>query len=216
MRVGVAGRGTLDGASQSGKPGIQTDSGKSTLVYMHEYPGHPDDYFTKFRRRRRPSVLASPRAPDMWSNLPNVTRDACGVFVQTFPKELIVRRSAYLSVFHHHLRRVARARSLYFFFPSLAVLVFPSSFSYMPDITPSTPAAAQPSTPSSSSINAQFLNAVTRGDEHYTRSLLARGADVNAMDATGRSAVACVLAGERCATVRVFPPQLSCNKMMAG
>jgi hypothetical protein len=124
MRVGVAGRGTLDGASQSGKPGIQTDSGKSTLVYMHEYPGHPDDYFTKFRRRRRPSVLASPRAPDMWSNLPNVTRDACGVFVQTFPKELIVRRSAYLSVFHHHLRRVARARSLYFFFPSLAGLPF--------------------------------------------------------------------------------------------
>jgi hypothetical protein len=67
----------------------------------------------------------------------------------------------------------------------------------MPDITPSTPASAQP--PTTSSINAQFLNAVTRGDEHYARSLLARGADVNATDATGRSAVACVLAGERCA-----------------
>lgn len=77
----------------------------------------------------------------------------------------------------------------------------------MPDIAPSTPGGggAQPSLQSttSSSINAQFLNAVTRGDEQYARSLLARGADVNATDATGRSAVACVLAGERCATARV-------------
>jgi hypothetical protein len=153
-------------------------------------------------------MLASPRALDMWSNLPNVTRDACGVFVQRFPKELIVRRSAYLSVFHHHLRRVV-ALAPFIFFSPLAVLVFPSSFSYMPDISPSTPAVAQPSTTtsSSSSINAQFLNAVTRGDEHHARSLLARGADVNAMDAAGRSAVACVLAGERCAAVRVFPPR---------
>ena len=62
----------------------------------------------------------------------------------------------------------------------------------MPDIIPSTP-AAQPT----SSINGQFLNAVTRADENYARSLLARGADVNAADAVGRSAVACVVAGER-------------------
>src|SRR6267142_3470515 len=102
--------------SQSGKLGIQTDSGISTQVYRHEYPGHPDDYFSKFRPRRRPSVLASPRAPDMWSNLPDVTKDACGVFVQRFPKELIVRRSAYLSVFHHHLRRVV-ALAPFIFFP---------------------------------------------------------------------------------------------------
>ena len=39
---------------------------------------------------------------------------------------------------------------------------------------------------------------MTRGDESYARSLLARGADVNATDAVGRSAVACVIAGERC------------------
>ena len=38
---------------------------------------------------------------------------------------------------------------------------------------------------------------MTRGDESYARSLLARGADVNATDAVGRSAVACVVAGER-------------------
>jgi hypothetical protein len=70
----------------------------------------------------------------------------------------------------------------------------PSSFSCMPDIVPST-STAQPTT--ASSINAQFLSAVTRGDEHYARSLLARGADVNATDAVGRSTVACVVAGER-------------------
>jgi hypothetical protein len=74
----------------------------------------------------------------------------------------------------------------------------------MPDINPSTPTAAQPTTvsSSSSSINAQFLNAVTRGDEHYARSLLVRGADVNATDAVGRSTVACVLSGERYADRR--------------
>jgi hypothetical protein len=74
----------------------------------------------------------------------------------------------------------------------------------LPDIVPSLPGGgAQPLLQSTtSSINAQFLNAVTRGDEQYARSLLARGADVNATDATGRSTVACVLAGERCATAR--------------
>ena len=67
-------------------------------------------------------------------------------------------------------------------------------FPCMPDIIPSSP-TAQPAT--ASLINAQFLNAVTRGDENYARSLLARGADVNASDAVGRSTVACVVAGER-------------------
>lgn len=71
----------------------------------------------------------------------------------------------------------------------------------MPDITPSA-ANAQSST---TSINAQFLNAVTRGDKPYVSSLLARGADVNATDAVGRSAVACAVAGERCAPARVVP-----------
>ena len=83
----------------------------------------------------------------------------------------------------------------------------------MPDIIPLTPTAQPTSSTSTSSnsnsnsnstpaINAQFLNAVTRGDEHYARSLLARGADVNATDAGGRSAVACVVAGERYAGAR--------------
>ncbi len=60
----------------------------------------------------------------------------------------------------------------------------------MPFTTPSTPVA-------STSLDAQFLDAVIRGDEHGVRSLLARGADVNARDAKGRSAVACAVAGER-------------------
>jgi hypothetical protein len=64
----------------------------------------------------------------------------------------------------------------------------------MPDTIPSSP-TAQPTT--ASLINAQFLSAVTRGDENYARSLLARGADVNATDTVGRSTVACVVAGER-------------------
>ena len=79
----------------------------------------------------------------------------------------------------------------------------------MPDIIPSVPTAQPTSSSSGSSsssgtpaINAQFLNAVTRGDEHYARSLLARGADVNATDAGGRSTVACVVAGERYARAR--------------
>lgn len=42
---------------------------------------------------------------------------------------------------------------------------------------------------------------MTRGDESYARSLLARGADVNATDALGRSAVACAVAGESWQTV---------------
>ena len=46
-------------------------------------------------------------------------------------------------------------------------------------------------------LNAQFLDALVRGDEHGVRSLLERGADVNAKDAKGRSAVACAVAGER-------------------
>ena len=80
----------------------------------------------------------------------------------------------------------------------------------MPDIIPSAPTAQPTSSGSGSSssssstpaINAQFLNAVTRGDEHYARSLLARGADVNTTDAVGRSTVACVVAGERYAIAR--------------
>ncbi|KAH9177410.1 hypothetical protein EDB89DRAFT_2200920, partial [Lactarius sanguifluus] len=44
--------------------------------------------------------------------------------------------------------------------------------------------------------NAQLLEAVIRGDEHGVRSLLERGADVNAADTKGRSAVACAVAGE--------------------
>ncbi|KAI9457195.1 ankyrin repeat-containing domain protein [Russula earlei] len=70
----------------------------------------------------------------------------------------------------------------------------------MPDITPSTQ-TTQASLTTTPSINAQFLDAVTRGDESQARSLLARGADVNATDAMGRSAVACVIAGESWQTV---------------
>ncbi|KAI9463338.1 hypothetical protein BJY52DRAFT_1254826 [Lactarius psammicola] len=62
----------------------------------------------------------------------------------------------------------------------------------MPSTTPSTPVAQLASTP----LNAQFLDAVVRGDEHGVRSLLERGADVNAADAKGRSAIACAVAGE--------------------
>jgi hypothetical protein len=91
--------------------------------------------------------------------------------------------------FHHPQRRVAP------FSPSLPYHSRLLLSRGMPEITPSAP-SAQPST---ASINAQFLSAVTRGDDNYARSLLARGADVNATDATGRSAVACVLGGERCA-----------------
>ena len=90
--------------------------------------------------------------------------------------------------------------------PFSAVLVFFPLFSCMPaDIIPSasttqpTTTTSSQSSSASSSINAQFINAVTRGDESYARSLLARGADVNATDAMGRSAVACAVAGERCA-----------------
>jgi hypothetical protein len=87
--------------------------------------------------------------------------------------------------------------------PFSAVLVFFPLFSCMPiDIIPSastaqTTTTTQSLSSSSSSINAQFINAVTRGDDSYARSLLARGADVNATDALGRSAVACAVAGER-------------------
>ena len=84
-------------------------------------------------------------------------------------------------------------------------------FSCMPvDIIPSASTAQSTTTTSSSSsisssINAQFINAVTRGDESYARSLLARGADVNATNAVGRSAVACVIAGERYAERAGYP-----------
>jgi hypothetical protein len=61
----------------------------------------------------------------------------------------------------------------------------------MPSPTPSTPVA--PST----SLNAQLLGAVVRADERSVRSLLERGADVNATDTKGRSAIACAVAGER-------------------
>ncbi|KAH9063934.1 hypothetical protein EDB87DRAFT_1701126, partial [Lactarius vividus] len=44
--------------------------------------------------------------------------------------------------------------------------------------------------------NAQLLEAIIRGDEHDVRSLLERGADVNAADTKGRSAIACAIAGE--------------------
>ena len=64
-------------------------------------------------------------------------------------------------------------------------------FQCMPSTTPSTPIA--PST----SLNALFLDAVIRADEHSVRTLLERGADVNATDTKGRSAIACAVAGER-------------------
>lgn len=109
-----------------------------------------------------------------------------------------VLRLLYLSDFHHLNHNAVSC-------PLSAVLVFFPLFSCMPvDIiipsastTQSTTTTSSSSSISSSSINAQFINAVTRGDEFYARSLLARGADVNATDAVGRSAVACVIAGER-------------------
>lgn len=64
-------------------------------------------------------------------------------------------------------------------------------FQCMPSTTPSTPIA--PST----SLNTQLLGAVVRADEHSVRTLLERGADVNATDTKGRSAIACAVAGER-------------------
>jgi hypothetical protein len=64
-------------------------------------------------------------------------------------------------------------------------------FQCMPSTTPPTPVA------SSASLNAQLLGAVVRADEHGVRSLLERGADVNATDAKGRSTIACAVAGER-------------------
>lgn len=62
----------------------------------------------------------------------------------------------------------------------------------MPSSTPPTPLAS-----SSTSLNAQLLGAVVRADEHSVRSVLERGADVNATDTKGRSAIACAVAGER-------------------
>jgi hypothetical protein len=59
--------------------------------------------------------------------------------------------------------------------------------------TPTTPVAQL----APASLNAQFLDALVRGDEHGVRSFLERGADVNAKDTKGRSAVACAVAGER-------------------
>ena len=72
----------------------------------------------------------------------------------------------------------------------------------MPSTTPSTPVAQLAST----SLNALFLDAVIRGDDHGVRSLLERGANVNATDAKGRSAVACAVAGERYAHHEHFEP----------
>jgi len=154
------------------------------------------------------------RAPVMWSLLsqsdkrrlrdiclpwggPKVPKDLLSVVLLTFPTS------------HHP--PCAASGLLPPFSLTVLILDLPSFsppfflFSRMPDIAPSTPGGgAQPVLQSTtSSINAQFLNAVTRGDEQYARSLLARGADVNATDATGRSTVACVLAGERCASARV-------------
>ncbi len=102
---------------------------------------------------------------------------------------LLSRPPLTLSDFHHQPQR--RVVPLFFrscVLPPLLVHCMPA------DTIPSAPTTASSS---SSSSNAQFINAVTRGDESYTRSLLARGADVNATDAMGRSAVACVVAGER-------------------
>ena len=145
---------------------------------------------------------------------PKAIKDACGIFVSReglkVPKDLLSVLPLTFPTSHHPTQcRVWPAPPLFpyrshsrpsFFIPTLL------PFSRMPDIAPSTPGGggAQPLLQSTtSSINAQFLNAVTRGDEQYARSLLARGADVNATDATGRSSVACVLAGERCAAARV-------------
>jgi hypothetical protein len=55
MCVGVAERGTLDVHPSP----ANSDGGISTQVYRHGYLGHPDDCFSKFRCRRRPSC--SPR-----------------------------------------------------------------------------------------------------------------------------------------------------------
>ena len=120
----------------------------------------------------------------------------------------------YLSDFHHQPQR--RLVSLV----CHSRLLAPLFFSCMPvDIIPSASTAQLTTTTSSSSsisssINAQFINAVTRGDESYARSLLARGADVNATDAVGRSAVACVVAGERYAERARVCPGLYGNEML--
>ena len=129
------------------------------------------------------------------------SKDACGIIVLWAMSIIVIPSSAYLSA----LPPSTNAASC----PFSAVLVFFPLFSCMPtDIIPSASTAQSTSTTSpllssasssssSSSINAQFINAVTRGDESYARSLLARGADVNATDVMGRSSVACVIAGER-------------------
>ena len=166
-------------------------------VCSHECSGRPYDYLLQI------TLQAPVRGASAWLA-------ACTSFVNSSSQRdkrrlpcvcpqgsqgLIVRRPLTFPISITAHGRVAR--SLFPLPRSRLPFPHPSFSRCMPDITPSTPASAQP--PTTSSNNAQFLNAVTRGDEHHARSLLARGADVNAMDATGRSAVACVLAGERCA-----------------
>jgi hypothetical protein len=128
------------------------------------------------------------------------SKDALAEFLSFGLLQVLLSRPPplYLSDFHHQPQR--RVLPL-----SFRSRLLPSLLVCMPaDIIPSASTALSTATTSSSlpsssssSINAQFINAVTRGDEPYARSLLARGADVNATDAVGRSAVACAVAGER-------------------
>ena len=124
-----------------------------------------------------------------------------------------VLRLLYLSDCHHQPQR--RVVSLFSHSRLLPPLFSCMSVDIIPSASTAQTTTTTPSSSSiSSSINAQFISAVTRGDESYTRSLLARGSDVNATDAVGRSSVACVIAGERYAERAGLSPGLYGNGML--
>jgi hypothetical protein len=103
MRMGVAESRTLGGASIPANSAFRRTARILALPHRRTSGSLPSLINVASAGH---GCLALPRAPDMWSNLPNVTRDACGVFVQRFPKALIVRCPLTFPSFHHHPRRV--------------------------------------------------------------------------------------------------------------
>ena len=217
--MGVAESGTLGGAIESGKLGFRQNDRRRSTPGLHAINGRvrpsvrPDDCLCQITLQAPASgCLGFASCSRLCGHcFPKAIKDACGIFVSRgelkgFPRTYCPSAPLTFPDSSHHQPSAASGLLPTLLPPSFFSLYPLLPFSCMPDIVPSTPGGggAQPLLQSTtSSINAQFLNAVTRGDEPYARSLLARGADVNATDATGRSAVASVLAGERCATARV-------------
>ncbi|KAI0087275.1 hypothetical protein BDY19DRAFT_242332 [Irpex rosettiformis] len=103
--------------------------------------------------------------------------------LSTFEEQVVLRHSPTLSRNHHHHQAWAWALGSVHFTRGI----------YSPM---SSPKRFRPSR-AHDSVSLTLLNAATKADEHVVLQSLCSGADINTLDASGRSIIGCTIAGDR-------------------